>query len=212
MTDITNLRRERLRRGDGLAFLLGFLRRPGVVGSVVPSSRFLERRIVNVAAIAKARLVVEFGPGTGGTTRAILDALPEDAKLLAIEIDPEFASHLRANRDPRLIVHLGSAEHIWETLAHYGLSRPDAIVSGIPFSTMPQALGRRILHALWSCMAPGGRFVAYQFRDQVALIGRDLLGQPDIELELLNVPPVRVYCWRKPADEEMTGPPALPVA
>jgi hypothetical protein len=51
-------------------------------------------------------------------------------------------------------------------------------------------------------MAPGGRFVAYQFRDQVALIGRELLGKPDIELELLNVPPVRVYCWRKPADKE----------
>lgn len=205
MDDMTNSRRIRLRRGSGLAFLLGFLRRPDLVGSVVPSSRFLERRLINIANIAKARLVVELGPGTGGTTRAILDAMPKDSRLLAIEIDPQFASLLRSDPDPRLTVHLGSAEHIRETLAAYGLSRPDAIVSGIPFSTMPPVLGQRILHALWSSLAPGGRFVAYQFRGQVALIGRELLGKPNIEVELLNVPPVRVYCWRKPAGQEWTG-------
>lgn len=207
MSNITSARQVRLQRGSGLAFLLGFLKRPDLVGSVVPSSRFLERRIVNVAAIAQARLAVEFGPGTGGTTRAILEALPGDGKLLAIEINPEFASRLRANHDPRLIVHQGSAEHIQETLSHYELARPDAIVSGIPFSTMPLSLGRQILHSLWSCLAPGGRFVAYQFREQVAVIGRDLLGNPDIELELLNVPPVRVFCWRKPDEMESPAPP-----
>lgn len=210
MDEITNNRRVRIRRGSGLAFLLGFLRRPGLVGSVVPSSRFLERRLVNIADIAKARLVVELGPGTGGTTRAILDALPKDARLLAIEIDPRFASLLRADPDPRLTVQLGSAEQIREILAAHGLSQPDAIISGIPFSTMPPLLGQRILHVLWHCLAPGGRFVAYQFREQVALIGRELLGQPDIEVELLNVPPVRVYCWRKPAESGWSGHPGAP--
>ena len=197
-----NLQRVRRQRGSGFAFFLGFLRRPHLVGSVIPSSRFLERRLVNVADIAKARLVVELGPGTGGTTRAILDTLSEESKLLAIEINPKFASLLGYDPDPRLIVHLGSAEYIPEALAIYGLSRPDAVVSGIPFSTMPFALGQRILSAVWSCLAPGGRFVAYQFRRQVVLLGRELLGTPEIEVELLNVPPVRVYHWRKPADGE----------
>lgn len=31
------------------------------------------------------------------------------------------------------------------------------------------------------------------------MLGRDILGQPDVSLALLNVPPMRVYCWRKPA-------------
>lgn len=211
MDDLTNNRQVRIRRGSGLAFLLGFLRRPGLVGSVVPSSRFLERRLINIANIGKARLVVELGPGTGGTTRAILDALPKDSRLLAIEIDPQFASLLRSDPDPRLTVHLGSAEHIRETLAAYSLSRPDVIVSGIPFSTMSPGLGQRILHALWSSLAPGGRFVAYQFRGQVALIGRELLGKPNIEVELLNVPPVRVYCWRKPEGPEWGGGSGMPI-
>ena len=53
-------------------FFRGFLRQPALIGSVIPSSRFLERRIVEAYGIAHSRMVVELGPGTGGTTRAIL--------------------------------------------------------------------------------------------------------------------------------------------
>jgi phospholipid N-methyltransferase len=180
-----------------LAFLHGFLQRPQVVGSVIPSSRFLERRIVDVAAIGEARTVVELGPGTGGTTRAILRSLPRDSRLCAIEISPRFVSLLRSNSDPRLTVHLGSAEQIGEALDLHGLSNPDVVLSGIPFSTMPLSLGRRILRSVWSNLAPGGQFVAYQFRDRVSVLGREILGAPKVEVELLNVPPMRVYCWRK---------------
>src|SRR5512139_902978 len=99
-----------------LAFLQGFLRKPQQVGSVIPSSRFLERRLVGLSGARQARLVVELGPGTGGTTRALLRAMPADAKLLAIELEPRFAAILREMNDPRLIVFEGSAEQISEAL------------------------------------------------------------------------------------------------
>ena len=182
-----------------LAFLREFLKNPRQIGSVVPSSRFLEQRLVDVSGAANARLIVEFGPGTGGTTQALLHALPGEARLLAIEINPRFASHLESIADPRLIVHTGSALDIREALAARGLPQPDVVLSGIPFSTMPPAVGRAILRAAWDALAPGGRFVAYQFRDSVHMLGRDLLGTPEISLALINVPPMRVYCWRKPA-------------
>ncbi len=200
MNDASFPRRARTqRKNDPIAFFLGFLRRPNTVASLVPSSRFLERRLVDVAAVHNARLVVELGPGTGGTTRALLARLPENANLLAIELDPRFVELLREVNDPRLIVHLGSAEDLRGALDRYGLPAPDAVISGIPFSTMSPSLGRQVLSEAWSCLAPGGRFVAYQFRDRVAVLGRKLLGKPDIELELLNAPPMRVYRWRKPA-------------
>lgn len=173
------------------------MRAPDLVGSVIPSSRFLERRLVQIAAIPQAEVVVEFGPGTGGTTRAILDAMSPKAKLLAIEIDPHFADMLAAHGDPRLIVHHGSAEHIREALSQHGLSAPDAVLSGIPFSTMPLALGQRIINAVWESLAPGGCFVAYQFRDRVATLGRQLLGDPEVAVEILNAPPTRIYRWQK---------------
>jgi phospholipid N-methyltransferase len=170
------------------------------VGSIIPSSRFLERRIVRASGIQKAKLVVELGPGTGGTTRAILAALPADAVLLAIEINPRFARHLRSEiADPRLLVHEGSAADIDAALAHHGLERPDVVLSGIPFSTMPRSLGTAILRSARSALAPGGRFVAYQVRDRVAILGREVFGRPSVQLELRNVPPMRVYRWDKPA-------------
>jgi len=187
-------------RGNGhVAFFLNFLRRPALIGSVVPSSRFLERRIVQTARIAQSRIVVELGPGTGGTTRAILEALPRRAHLLAIEINPDFVSCLKAHPDPRLSIFLGSAEHIRRALEVCDHRRPDAVVSGIPFSTMPAQVGRKILREIWDCLAPGGRFVAYQLMNRVALLEPLLLGNPDVQLECLNLPPLRVYSWRKPA-------------
>lgn len=179
-------------------FFQGFLRRPHQVGSVIPSSRFLERRLVKISAVRQARSVVELGPGTGGTTHALLRALPEESKLLAIEIDHRFAELLRRhNRDPRLSVYEGSAEHVAEALAARDMAAPDVVISGIPFSTMPARLGENILRSVWSVLAPGGRFVAYQFRDRVAVLGRRIFGRPEVDVELLNVPPMRVYCWRK---------------
>ena len=54
---------------------------------------------------------------------------------------------------------------------------------------------------LWSSLAPGGRFVAYQFRDRVSVLGKQVIGLPKVQVELLNVPPMRLYCWKKPAIE-----------
>lgn len=192
----------RLQPDRRFAFFQEFLRRPYQVASFIPSSRFLEQRLVDMADVDSARVVVEFGPGTGGTTRAMLRALPRDSKLLAIEINRQFVSLLASLTDPRLIVHHGSSENLEGALAVYGLARPDVVVSGIPFSTIPRALGRRILRAVWDALAPGGRFVAYQWRQRVAVLGRDILGRPQVGVELLNMPPVRLYCWRKPLDSD----------
>lgn len=193
-----NLQRLRFQPDRRLAFLQGFLKYPHLVGSVIPSSRFLERRLIDSSGVGTARVVVELGPGTGGTTRAIMQSMPEKGQLLAIEINPQFASLLNSESDPRLRVYHGSAENIPEALAVNDLGAPDVVVSGIPFSTISPHLGRRIISKVWDSLAPGGRFVAYQFRDRVALLGRELLGDPQVEVEFLNVPPMRFYRWDKP--------------
>ncbi|TBV80357.1 MAG: methyltransferase domain-containing protein [Desulfobulbaceae bacterium] len=190
--------RERSSSRNNLAFLHAFLRSPEKVASIVPSSRFLERRLIKCAGISQAGLVVELGPGSGGTTFAILNAMKPTARLLSIEITPEFVELLTKSHDSRLNVHLGSAEHIRDILVRYDFGAPDVVVSGIPFSTMSPALGRRVIGEVWASLAPGGMFVAYQVWDRVAVLGRELLGKPEIELELLNVPPMRLFCWRKP--------------
>jgi phospholipid N-methyltransferase len=179
-----------------LDFFLGFLRHPSRVGSVIPSSRFLEQQIVSAAGLERARCAVELGPGTGGTTRALLQALPAEATLLTIELDDQFSAGLNAIGDPRLINHTGSAADLISILDHHQLPAVDVVVSGIPFSTMPPAVSAAVLKAVDSALAPGGRFVAYQFRSHVAKLAEPVFGPArSVSRAWLNVPPMRCYQW-----------------
>lgn len=185
----------RANRDTKLAFFQGFLRRPQTVGSVIPSSRFLERRILKLAGIEKNDTVVELGPGTGGTTQALLNELGPDGKLLSIEVEQEFVEMLREIVDSRFIPHHGSAEDISGILASHGLGAPDVVISGIPFSTMPPDVATRIVHEIHDVLPVGKSFVAYQFRDSVAEFSTPVFGTPEVSLELINIPPMRVYKW-----------------
>jgi phospholipid N-methyltransferase len=170
------------------------------VGSVIPSSGWLERRLVRTARLSEAKVVVELGPGTGGTTRAFLRTMRPEARLLAIELSDEFHARLRSTvRDPRLIVQHGSAERIGEFLAEHQLPAADVVISGIPFSTMPVEVGERIAAAVATSLAPGGRFVAYQVRAHVARRTTPVMGTPTCEWEFRNIPPMQVFTWTRPA-------------
>ena len=132
--------------------------------------------------------------------RALLRAMRPDAKLLAIEINPSFVKLLKVSiQDPRLLVCEGSAANIDLALRAHGLEKPDLVLSGIPFSTIPKTMGRDILRSVRDALAPGGRFVAYQARDRVEILGREVFGRARVQTELLNVPPMRVYRWDVPA-------------
>ncbi|MGM0951883.1 MAG: class I SAM-dependent methyltransferase [Pseudomonadota bacterium] len=188
------------RRTSPAAFFLGFLREPGQVGSVIPSSRFLEQRIVEASNLPDALRVVELGPGTGGTTQTFLRHLGQDARLLSIELSPFFHELLGEIDDPRFINHLGSAEDLAEILASHDMEQPDVVISGIPFSKMPEAVGTRVAQAVNDNLAENGRFIAYQFRSDVASITEPVMGAPASNaLELRNIPPMRVYSWFKAA-------------
>lgn len=188
------------RRTSPGAFFRGFLREPGQVGSIIPSSRFLERRILDASDLSQARRVVELGPGTGGTTQTFLRHLGEDAQLLSIELSPFFHELLGEIADPRFTNHLGSAEDLAEILALHHLGKPDVVISGIPFSKMPEPVATRVAQAVNDNLADGGRFIAYQFRRDVARITDPIMGPPDSDvLEMRNIPPMRVYRWCKAA-------------
>ncbi|UCF84540.1 MAG: methyltransferase type 12, partial [Desulfobacteraceae bacterium] len=161
------------------------------------SSRFLEYRIVEAAGISSAKTIVELGPGCGGTTRAILRSMAPHARLLSIEINTHFHALVSRIGDNRLIAHLGNAQGLNEIISMYGLGAPDVVISGIPFSTMSHISGTQILEAITSALAPGGRFVAYQVSKRVASLSLPFLGPGYVEVEFLNIPPMRVYRWEK---------------
>jgi phospholipid N-methyltransferase len=191
-----------------IAFLREFLRHPQQIASIVPSSRFLERRVVEVAAVSSAHTVVELGAGTGGITRAILRAMRADATLMAVEVNPSFCTFLRRMQADRLIVHRGNALELREAIALHGLSAPDVVISGIPFSTMSRSTGAKIIESVAAVLKPGGCFVAYQISAQVHALASPLLGAAQVAVEFLNIPPMRIYRWQKDADVSDSPSPA----
>lgn len=190
--------RRRTRTNKSIDFFRGFLKDPRQVGSVIPSSRFMERRIIEFSGLDDARVVVELGPGTGGTTRALLRAMRSDARLLAIDLDPAFTEIVAAIDDPRLIAHTGSAAEISEILKQHGLVGADVVISGIPFSTLPASVGTGILESVRDSLSADGVFVAYQFRAEVARLAEGVFGPPRRSAPVpLNIPPMRIWQWGK---------------
>lgn len=186
---------------ESAIFFKNALLKPKQVGYVLPSSRYLIRRIATVAQLAGKKHVVELGPGTGGTTRGFLAALPSDGKLLAIDINRQFIQHLQKDiTDPRLTLCHDSAERLPDILRENGWSYCDAVVSGIPFSTLPGSVGQGIIQAIHDSLCDGGIFMAYQLRDNVSRLANPVFGKPVFrKKEVRNFPPMRLFVWQKQA-------------
>lgn len=181
-----------------MVFFKEFILHPRQLGSGVSSSVALKRRIVRMAKLADASVVVELGPGHGGTTRAILDSMGSDTTLLSIELSARLFELNNEIKDPRYIAHQGDARNLAGILAGHQLSRPNVVISGIPFSTIDHVIGSGIIQMIHQHLLPGGRFVAYQLSSQVDRLNTFFSeDQRVIETEWLNLPPLRVWCWTK---------------
>ncbi len=174
-----------------------WMKRPAVVATILPSSPFLTQNIADRECVREASVVVELGPGSGGTTAALLEQMREDSRLLAIEKMPAFKEALDEIADPRLIAEIGDAADLSETLKVHALGRPDLIVSGIPFSSLPAEVATAILQSVHQALRPGGTFIAYQVRSDVEKFALPLFGPPRRELIAMNLPPLKVFTWRK---------------
>jgi phospholipid N-methyltransferase len=180
--------------GNALLFARNFFRHPRMLGSIVPSSRFLIKQLLEPINWSRARVIVEYGPGVGGITSEVLRRMRPDGTLIAIEMNPDFVTYLRrAIPDTRLRVVDGSAADVDEVLGRFGLTRADYIISGIPFSTIPAPIRERILRKTHDVLEPGGAFLVYQFSTRVLQDLKRIFGYVGRKFEPLNVLPAHLF-------------------
>ena len=192
--DVHNNLKTSPRTPSGLLFARNFFRHPRMLGSIVPSSRFLIKQLLEPIDWKRARVIVEYGPGVGGITAEVLRRMRTDAALIAIEMNPDFVSYLRDSiSDPRLHVVEGSAVSVDEILRRFGYQGADYIISGIPFSTIPAPLRERILHKTRDVLEPGGAFLVYQFSTRVLQDLKRIFGYVGRRFEPLNVLPAHLF-------------------
>lgn len=179
-------------------FLRGFFKHPVMVGSVVPSSGVLIRKMLAPVDWANTKLFVEYGPGVGTFCRPILERMAPDAKLVAIDTNPDFIRYLRHDiTDPRFAAVHGSAADVRQIVADHGFESADYVLSGLPFSTLPSGVGPAIAEATHDVLRPGGAFLVYQFSPKVKDFLVPHFTRIDHDMEWWNVPPAQLYwAWK----------------
>jgi phospholipid N-methyltransferase len=165
-----------------------------MLGSLIPSSRFLVRRMLREIDWNRATVLVEYGPGVGVFTAEMLRRMRPDATLIVFETNREFVDFLqRSITDARLQVVHGSAADVLQHLERAGHTHADYIVSGIPYSTMPADVRDAILSASRHVLRPGGKFLVYQFSRASLPYVRRVFPSVWVALEPLNIPPATAY-------------------
>jgi phospholipid N-methyltransferase len=192
----TVLPRQRARSLSSHIFLFArnFFRYPMLLGSLVPSSPFLVKHLLSLIDWQRARIVVEYGPGVGTLTKEILKRIGPQAILVAIELNPEFVELLQNEiQDPRLRVVYGSAADVRSILQQLNLPHADYIISGIPFTLLPDGTRRVVARESHFVLHPEGAFLVYQFTRTVLPYVKAIFADVQQDFKLLNILPARIY-------------------
>jgi phospholipid N-methyltransferase len=206
-TEITRERLpDRIRRRAGRVlgpwgvFFEGFLRHPVMVGSIVPSSRFTIARMLAPVDWDTCRVFVEYGPGIGTFCRPVLNRLRRDAQLIVIDTNPQFIDYLRRTiGDSRFVAVNGSATDVEAIVRAQGHDHADYVLSGLPFSTLPEGVGPAIAAATHRVLRPGGAFLVYQFTAQAGRMMARHFARIDRAFEWRNVMPCFLFWgWKDP--------------
>jgi phospholipid N-methyltransferase len=193
-----------------LLFGRNFIKHPKMLGSLIPSSRFLVNKVLSEVDWSRAKVFLEYGPGVGTFTTEILRRMRPDAILVALETNADFVRFLRGKiHDPRLHVVHGSAVEADTALAQLNQSHADYVISGIPYTTIPPEVRELILRKTHSVLHPNGAFLVYQFTRTVLPYLEQVFGRVHQGFEPLNVMPARLFFCRHHNDRvtpERNGP------
>lgn len=179
---------------DTLLFFRQLITRPLQISAIAPSSRYLAKAMA--AGLQPTDRVVEFGPGTGVLTRAILAAGVRPAALTLFEFNPDFVTHLRRSFPGATVLNAGA-----QTAPTHVKPGVNAVISGLPLLSMPLEIRESIVKAAFDILSPNGTYVQFTYgpRPPVsdAQIARLGLKVEQTAYVLFNLPPARVFVFRR---------------
>lgn len=142
-------------------FFRRWLKNPLEMGSVIPSSPALVKRIARNVRRAEDEVVVELGAGTGVVTAELLKSgIPAD-RLFTVEIVPEMAEWL-GKMAPGSNVLCGDARDLAELLPKQWHGKVGTVIVGIPLVLLPLETQKQFVDAI-EAVAPGRGFILYSY-------------------------------------------------
>ncbi|MFN6399578.1 MAG: class I SAM-dependent methyltransferase [Planctomycetota bacterium] len=191
--------------GDWIKFFRGFISNPSAVGAIAPSSRGLACEMLRRIDCNHCNAIAEIGPGTGPVTQTILDRCGSSTRFFAVEINPQFVTHLK-QRFPMADIAQADASELKALCMERQISQLDALVSGLPWAVFPSEFQIKILNAILDSLGPSGRFSTFAYLHGLPMPAarrfRSLLNKKFRSVEIspilwTNLPPAIVYHCQK---------------
>ena len=158
----------RRRIAENVLFFREFVRNFHTTGAILPSGRYLAAALARFVGQqhAKARRILEVGPGTGAVTGRIIDRMGPADRLDLVELNETFVRKLegrfqiepafQAVSDRARVLHCP----VEELPRDQGY---EVIVSGLPLNNFSVAGVERILAALTDLLPPGGTLSFFEY-------------------------------------------------
>jgi len=180
-----------------LKFFSESLKNLRTVGTFTRSSKFACEKMVSYVDFKNSKVIVELGAGDGVITKHIVENMRDDAILLTFEVNEEFCKTIRKEiDDPRVKVIEDTAEKLPYYLEQYGCKEVDNIVSAIPFVSIPEKIGRKIINISKGTLKQGGRFIQIHYSLLVKSRYEEIFNNVEVHFEPRNMPPAFVLeCW-----------------
>ncbi len=189
---------------ENIEFLQAFLKNPGKVGSIRPSSPELAQKMIEGIAPDSDNAVLELGVGTGAITKFLQEVVPDDRSYLGIELDRDLVRLLRRTF-PEMTVVRGNAVDTWSIHQRSGIGKIGYIICCLPFVSLPNEVGEKILQQLDRFMQQGDcTFRTFQYAHgfyfpsaiKLREFMRDRYGKSKKSpLIVKNVPPAYTLTW-----------------
>ncbi|MBI4052005.1 MAG: methyltransferase domain-containing protein [Elusimicrobia bacterium] len=192
MTKLEQIIKKGFEKGGPFSYVEAFLK-DRTVAAIVPSSKYLIRRILKAMDLPHNPHIVEYGAAEGVVTKEILKAMPSHGRLIAIEKSPGLYDTLSVLKEPRLKTIRGDVKEIDHIFRKEGIKHVDCITSGIPFSFFKPEEREELLRKTVQHLKPSGRFVAYQCTTHLIPLLKRYFRKMHVEFEIRNLPPHFVF-------------------
>jgi phospholipid N-methyltransferase len=189
---------------ENIEFLQAFLKNPLKVGSIAPSSPELAQQMVAGIRPNEQKVVLELGVGTGAITKFLREAVPNKESYLGIEIDKKLVKSLKENF-PELKIVRGNACDAFSIYQRTNFGKIGYIICCLPFVSLPNEVGEKILSEVDKFMKQGCVFRTFQyahgyyFPSAIKLREhmRDRYGKAKKSpLVVKNMPPAYTLTWK----------------
>jgi phosphatidylethanolamine/phosphatidyl-N-methylethanolamine N-methyltransferase len=189
---------------ENIQFLQAFIKNPLKVGAITPSSPELASKMIKDIEPDENNLVLELGVGTGAITKFLQDIVPDEKSYLGIELDGNLVKSLKT-KFPDLKIIRGNACDLEKIHQKSGLGKVGYIICCLPFVSLPNEVGEKILSEIDKFMQQGCMFRTFQYAHgyympsaiKLREFMRNRYGKAKRSpLIVKNVPPAYTLTWK----------------